>query len=154
MMNNNMGMMSMMKMMNMMNNNMNMMMPMMNNMNNNINVNNNQQPQDLIKRGNVSETYDLYPGQGNKINVVMAASSGLRIVMPTPADVTIKQHIRNYLRKLNLGDGVLKGGLIFLINAQTMDVNSNNPMSSVCKGNASVITVVDVQNVIAASNSL
>ena len=138
-----------------MNNNMNMMMPMMNNMNNNMNANNNnQQPQDLIKRVNASETYDLYPGLGNKINVVMAASSGLRIVMPTPADVTIKQHIRNYLRKLNLGDGVLKGGLIFLINAQTMDVNSNNPMSSVCKGNASVITVVDVQNVIAASNSL
>ena len=80
----------------------------------------------------------------------MCASTGLRIVMNTPPDTPIKTHIRNYLKKVNLLENVLNGGLTFLMNATTIDVNSDEPISSICKGISNVITVIDIQNVIAA----
>ena len=155
-----------MNMMNMMNNNninhINNVIPITpiynNNVNSNSNINNNNanlyQPKDLIQRGNQSITYDAYPGRSpsQRINVVMAASSGLRIVMNAPADTPIRDHIRKYLQKVNLGEGVLNGQLIFLINASTINVNSYDRLDSICVGNANVITVIDAQNVIAAGN--
>ena len=42
---------------------------------------------------------EAYPGQqqSNRINIVMAASSGLKMVMPTPNNTPIRDHIRKYL---------------------------------------------------------
>ena len=153
-------MMNNMNMMNMMNNMMNGMINIINNMansGNNINMNNNnnnQAPDDLIKRGDRSEFVDPYPEQSNsdKINIVMAASTGLRMAMSTPKKTPIRVHIRKYLEKDHLGEWALseKGGLIFLLNATKVNVNSDEPIDSICKGNAPIITVIDAKNLIAA----
>ena len=111
------------------------------------------EPVDAIQRQEKTMNVEAYPGQqrSDRINIVMAASSGLKLVMPTPSNTPIREHIRKYLEKVNLGENILtQNVLIFLINAAKIDVNSFNPIKSICKGNSVVITVIDVKNVIAA----
>ena len=152
--------------MNMLNNNMNIM-----NINNNMNMMNMNMVENII--GNISNInsdnnyiwpknliprvimenaieIDAYPGGNNaeKINIIFASSSGLRILMRTPPNTPIKNFIRKYLEKINLGEEVLNGGLIFLINASQVDVNSDMPINSICVGFSNVITVIDIQYVI------
>ena len=81
----------------------------------------------------------------------MAASTGLKMVMKSPRNTPIRDHIRKYLEKVNLGEEVLNQKvLIFLMNAIQIDVNSSAPISSICKGEQNTITVVDIKNLIAA----
>ncbi len=155
--NNNMNMMNM-NMMNLMNNNMNNMN--MNNFMNNSQNNNgginfyqkSPEPAELIQRGDKTKMVEAYPGlqKSNRLNVVMHASSGLRLVMSTPPETPIRVHIRKYLEKLGLGEGVLEKDLVFLINANKLDVNSLARMDTICQGFQTVILVIDVKNVIAA----
>ena len=154
---NNMNMMNM-NMMNLMNNNMNNMN--MNNFMNNSQNNNgginfyqkSTEPTELIQRGNKTKIVEAYPGlqKSDRLNVVMIASSGLRLVMSTPPETPIRVHIRKYLEKLGLGEGVLEKDLVFLINANKIDINSSDRMDTICQGFQTVITVIDVKNVIAA----
>ena len=119
----------------------------------NINSDNNYiRPKNLIPRVNMENEIeiDAYPGGNNaeKINIIFASSSGLRILMRTPPNTPIKNFIRKYLEKINLGEEVLNGGLIFLINASQVDVNSDMPINSICVGFSNVITVIDILYVI------
>jgi hypothetical protein len=156
-MNNNMNMMNMNLMNNSMNNmnNMNMNNFMNNSQNNNVGINFYQkstEPTELIQRGNKTKIVEAYPGlqKSDRLNVVMIASSGLRLVMSTPPETPIRVHIRKYLEKLGLGEGVLEKDLVFLINATKIDVNSLDRIDTICHGIQTVITVIDVKNVIAA----
>ena len=156
-MNNNMNMMNMNPMNNSMNNmnNMNMNNFMNNSQNNNVGINFYQkspEPAELIQRGDKTKMVEAYPGlqKSNRLNVVMHASSGLRLVMSTPPETPIRVHIRKYLEKLGLGEGVLEKDLVFLINANKLDVNSLARMDTICQGFQTVILVIDVKNVIAA----
>ena len=148
--------MNMMNMMNMMNNNMTnsgQNIPKPNPGQNNPMTNSNNQPEETIKRGDKTMNIDAYPGQQkfNRINILMAASSGLKILMPTPCNTPIREHIRKYLEKVGLHENILSQNiLIFLINAAKIDYNSYAPIQSVCKGNPAVVTVVDLKYVIAA----
>ena len=172
---NNMNMMNNMNKMNMMNNmnNMNMMnnmnnmnnMNMMNNINNMNNYMNNENngnvmknrnsykrepPKELIPRIDRSLRADYYQNSEKKINIVMAASSGLNVTMPTPINISIKQLLRNYIKKLGLGEDVLtKKRIIFLFNATILSDEDNRPVSAFFKNNA-YITVVDSEGVIGA----
>ena len=155
--NNNMNMMNMNLMNNSMNNmnNMNMNNFMNNSQNNNVGINFYQkstEPTELIQRGNKTKIVEAYPGlqKSDRLNVVMIASSGLRLVMSTPPETPIRVHIRKYLEKLGLGEGVLEKDLVFLINATKIDVNSLDRIDTICHGIQTVITVIDVKNVIAA----
>ena len=52
---------------------------------------------------------------------------------------------------MNLGENILTQNiLIFFINAAKIDVNSYDPIKTICKGNSVVITIIDAQNVFAA----
>ena len=161
---NNMNMMNNMNNMNMMNNMNNMnnmnMMNNMNNMNNYMNNENNgkvmknrnsykrEPPKELIPRIDRSLRADYYQNSEKKINIVMAASSGLNVTMPTPINISIKQLLRNYIKKIGLGEDVLtKKGIIFLFNAHILYVYDERPISTIFKNNA-CITVVDAQGLI------
>ena len=158
---NNMNMMNMMNNMNNMNmmnnmNNMNMMnmfnmMKMFMNymlMYNSMKSNNNKRPKEIIPRTDKTLRADYYPISEKKINIVMAASSGLTVTMPTPINISIKQLLRNYIKKLGLGEDVLtKKGIIFLFNAHILYVYDERPISTIFKNDA-CITVVDAQGLI------
>ena len=163
MFNNNMNQMGMAN--NMMNNNIN------NNMNNNMNTNNFRQmmgqmefnrstginssggkepePDSVIPRMSKVLSADFFKGINDKINVVMSASSGLIVTMPTPPNVSIQQLLRNYISKLGLPENVLGNAIIFILNAEVLQINDQRPIGALIKNNAT-ITVVDVQGVIAA----
>ena len=108
-------------------------------------------PQEIIPRTNETMSEDYFKNINNrgKINVVLNASSGLTVILATPPNASVKQLIRNYLKKLGLRKEVLNGGIIFIYNAEVINVNDERPLSSFLK-DTSVIIVVDVQGVIAA----
>ena len=108
-------------------------------------------PPEIIPRLNKTMSEDFFKNDNNrgKINVVLNASSGLAVVLPSPPNITVKKLIRNYLKKLGLREGVLNGGIIFIYNAEVVNVNDERPLSSFFRDQA-VIIVVDVQGVIAA----
>ena len=108
-----------------------------------------EQPKEVIPRLNKVFNADYSGGANNTFNIVMCASSGLIVTMKTPSNITIKQLIRNYLSRLGLGEGVLVNGIIFILNAEVIDVNDLRPVSSIFHNN-STVTVVDVMGVIAA----
>ena len=105
-------------------------------------------PPEVIPRVEQSISADFYQNITNKMNLIMNASSGLTLIMPTPHNTPIKTFLRNYIKKLGLGEGVLGSSIIFLFNAEIIDVNDDKPVSFF-PDNAS-ITVIDVGNVIGA----
>ena len=97
---------------------------------------------------------DLYPENKNsdKINIVMKQSTGLKMIMSTPGDIPIKDIIRKYLEKIQVQEQILYDelGLIFLFQGMKLDINSDKPISSVCKGNINEITVIYGRSLIGA----
>ena len=108
-------------------------------------------PKEIIPRMDKSLIVDYYIkiNKNDKINIIMAATSGFTIVLPTQVNISVKQLIRNYINKLGLGEGVLKDKIVFLFNANLIDINDNKQVNKVFKHN-SRITVIDVYGVIAA----
>ena len=107
------------------------------------------QPQGTLPNYKDTINADFYKNEKGKLNIIMAASTGFVITMPTPPYISIKQLIRNYISKLGLGENVLDGSLVFLFNAAILNVNDETPVSSVFKNNTA-ITVLDVKELIAA----
>ena len=126
--------------------------------NNNINASNDvkanffcggkEPPPEVIPRSDQSISADFYQNIKNKMNLIMSASSGLTLIMPTHPNTPIKVFLRNYIKKLGLGEGVLGHNIIFLFNSEIIDINDDKPVSFF-QDNAS-ITVIDVDNVIGA----
>ena len=108
-------------------------------------------PKEVIPRIDKSISEDYYENINNKdkLNIVFNASSGIRISMPTPPCISIRQIIRNFIQKLGLGEKVLESDIIFIHNAEIIDVNDQRPLSDLFKNN-SIIIVIDVKGVIAA----
>ena len=128
-----------------------------NSFNPNINGNSlgsNEPPKEIIPRSDESFIVDDFKNdnQSKKFNITMKASSGLSIVMPTPPNVPIKTMKRNYIKRLGLDDGVLNGAIIFLFNAKVINYKDDIKLISEFFKNkyCSTITVIDVNNIIAA----
>ena len=83
------------------------------------------------------------------INIHLHASSGLKVIMTVPDDITFKELFRLYVRKIGIGENLLGKEIIFLFNAETINVNDETKITSKLS-NLGVITVVDQNNVIGA----
>ena len=108
-----------------------------------------KKPEDLIPRSKKNESVDFYKNEQFKLNIIMTASSGLIISLPTPPYVTISQLLKNYVKKIGLGEHVLKKDLTFLFNAELIKYNDNRPISAIFQDNMNV-TVVDAKGIIGA----
>ena len=129
-----------------------------NNMNNNTFTQNNdnkgQAPKEQIPRGD--KTINLtneFPNvkKDQLTNVNLFASSGLKVVMKVPYYISFKQLFRLYSKKVGFSETLLGKAIIFLLNAQTLDVNSESQISTKIKSkDFTTITVIDQNNVIGA----
>ena len=88
----------------------------------------------------------------NIINISFTASTGLKLIIATPTNITIKQLIKKYLDRLGLPFENVDNNLTFLFNGGKVDPESNELLSVNFKNNM-VITVFDKAGVIGALNN-
>ena len=88
----------------------------------------------------------------NIINISFTASTGLKLIIATPTNITIKQLIKKYLDRLGLPFEHVDNNLTFLFNGGKVDPESNELLSEKFKNNM-VITVFDKAGVIGALNN-
>ena len=134
----------------------------MNNNFNNINVNdgrNNPQggaPKGVIERvDKVLQINDFKNvNQNSLINVHLHASSGLKVVLKAPNYITVKELLRLYVKKLGLPESFIGTKIIFIYNAITIDLKSQQTLNELFKGGIAgfTLTVIDVDDVIGANS--
>ena len=132
-----------------------------NNMNNNIktgvknsptttNTQNSQEPEALIKRTDDFLTYETDSGSDVR-PILLVASSGLRILIKISKNKTLKELFKTYAAKVGVGENVLGTKIVFLFNAETLQVGSDQKIEEIFTKNILyTVTVVDQNNVIGA----
>lgn len=108
--------------------------------NNAFNMNQNQN--NFMKFGMSSST-DI-------VNVTLIATSGLKVVIPAQKSMPLCQLFKNYVKKVGVPESVIGTKIVFLFNAEKLDVNSTQPISDYFKSFNANITVLDQANIIGA----
>jgi len=108
-------------------------------------------PKEIIPRSFAYKKADFYEGisKKEKINIVIQASSGMTIALPSPPFITIAQLFKNFIKKINLPDSVLGKDITFIYEANILYPFDNRKLFEKFKDN-SLILVVDTQNIISA----
>ena len=104
---------------------------------------------------NEAKTHFAFPGiQGKRIYLNFMTSSGSnKIMMSVPISVTIGQIIYEYARIVNIGPNSVGSAIHFLFNGTKIKKEDfNKTPSNLGMLNVSTILVIDIQNLLAASN--
>ncbi len=123
----------------------------------NMNVNADQnEPKGVIERGDKFIQFTDNLGKTNNnimANIHLIASSGLKVLLNVPKDITMKELFRLYVKKLGISPKHLGKDIIFIYNAETIDINEQKKFSQLVKGSTTMtITVIDQNNVIGANS--
>ena len=108
-------------------------------------------PKDLIPRSNKTLKADNYKNfnSNEKINIIIQASSGMHVILPSPKYITIAELFKNYLKKINLPETVLDKDITFIFEANVLNPFDQTLIGTKFRDN-SLILVIDVQNIISA----
>ena len=119
-----------------------------------------QQPKEVIPRiietrevaqNEITKNFGKVAGNGvNVINITLTATSGLKIVIPAPNNMTFKELFIQYVKKVGIPESVIGTKIVFLFNAEKLDVNSQEPIGKTFKFFNADITVLDQGNIIGA----
>ena len=123
----------------------------------NMNVNADQnEPKGVIEKGDKFIQFTDNLGKTNNnimANIYLIASSGLKVLLNVPEDITMKELFRLYVKKLGISPKHLGKDIIFIYNAETIDTNEQKKFSQLVKGSTTMtITVIDQNNVIGANS--
>lgn len=119
-----------------------------------------QQPKEVIPRiietrevdqKEITKNFGKTAGMGvNIINITLTATSGLKVVIPAPNNMTFKELFIQYVKKVGIPESVIGTKIVFLFNAEKLDVNSQEPINKSFKHFTADITVLDQGNIIGA----
>ena len=115
------------------------------------NVNNNQEPKELLPRNDkVMKDNTLVSNNGNQpiVNIAFDASTGSKVIISAPKNTTIKDLIKQYIKKINISENHIGKDIIFLFNGEKMNPHSEKTLQDFPF--FAVITVFDQNNVIGA----
>ena len=137
-------------------NNMNMNMNNNNSFNNRNNTNKDEPPKELIQRGDKFFQFTgefPFENQTALVNIYLHASSGLKVMLAVPFNITLKELFKLYAKKIGIGESLLGKEIIFLFNALTINVNEEKTLFEYFTHgfNQITITVIDQNNVIGAN---
>ena len=107
--------------------------------------------QQNIQNFNNFNNFNQFGGMGNDIvNITMTATSGLKVVIPAPKTMPLSDLFITYVRKVGVPDDVIGTKIVFLFNAEKLDVKSKEPLSKFFKSANHNVTVLDQGNIIGA----
>lgn len=116
--------------------------------NNQNNGNNANEMKSVLPREIKNERMNFFPDENMK-NIKFDASTGIKVIVNVSKYATIEQAIKEFVKKLGLGENVIDNDLIFLLNGSKMDAHSQDPVITL--PDFASITVFDQNNVIGAS---
>ena len=90
--------------------------------------------------------------QNMMINVILVASSGTRVMISTPNNISLYELFCKYVKRLGIGEGNLGTQIFFIFNCKYLFYKDMRPLYEVFKNveGQPVITVIDFNNVIGA----
>ena len=103
----------------------------------------NQNQKSFMKQYGMSSSTDI-------INVTLAATSGLKVVIPAQKSMSLSQLFKIYVKKVGVPESVIGTKIVFLFNAEKLDHNSQQPITNFFKAFNANITVLDQANIIGA----
>ena len=86
----------------------------------------------------------------NIINVNLTASTGFKVLIKAPKDMTFEELFINFANKASIPESAIGVQVVFLYNAEKLDPKSKSPLSSLIKSNIANITVLDQGGIIGA----
>lgn len=116
--------------------------------NNQNNGNNANEMKSVLPREIKNERMNFFPNENMK-SIKFDASTGIKVIVTVSKYATIEQAIKEFVKKLGLGENVIDNDLIFLLNGSKMDAHSQDPVITL--PDFASITVFDQNNVIGAS---
>ena len=103
----------------------------------------NQNQKSFMKQYGMSSSTDI-------INVTLAATSGLKVVIPAQKSMSLSQLFKIYVKKVGVPESVIGTKIVFLFNAEKLDHTSQQPITNFFKAFNANITVLDQANIIGA----
>ena len=98
-----------------------------------------------------------FPGYiGERINIIFETGTGLKFNFPTPISVSVKDLLRQFIRKVGVSETLLDKKIFFVINGRTIPINETSTCQNFFTANSygSInqvkIIVLDASNVIGA----
>ena len=86
----------------------------------------------------------------NIINVSLTASTGFRVLIKAPKDMTFEELFINFANKASIPVSAIGEQVVFLYNAEKLDPKSKSPLSSLIQASIANITVIDQAGIIGA----
>jgi hypothetical protein len=101
---------------------------------------------------NFSKTViDISPNyQGAKINIFFQNSSGTKVNVLSPSDITVKDLLLNYVLKIGLGENVIDSAIYFLFSGAKLKKNDKRKIYELGILNGTIIIVIDRNSVMGA----
>ena len=83
-----------------------------------------------------------------KKSIVFDCSSGLKVVIAAPKYITLKELFRLYAKKIGIKENHLGNQIVFIYSSKTLDINDNQPISSIRESQPKISVVDTLSNVI------
>ena len=108
-----------------------------------INNNSNDFDSNVLRKGNIT-VIDINPKyQGVKINIFFQNSIGTKINVLSPSDITVKDLLLNYVKKIGLGENVIDSVIYFLFSGAKLKKDDERKIYELGMMNGAIIIVID-----------
>ena len=109
-----------------------------------INNNSNDFDSDKLRKVIKPTVIDINPKyQGVKINIFFQNSIGTKINVLSPSDITVKDLLLNYVKKIGLGENVIDSVIYFLFSGAKLKKDDERKIYELGMMNGAIIIVID-----------
>ena len=109
-----------------------------------INNNSNDFDSDKLRKVIKPTVIDINPKyQGVKINIFFQNSSGTKVNVLSPSDITVKDLLLNYVKKIGLGENVIDSVIYFLFSGAKLKKDDERKIYELGMMNGAIIIVID-----------
>ena len=116
-----------------------------------INNNSNDFDSDKLRKVIKPTVIDINPKyQGVKINIFFQNSIGTKINVLSPSDITVKDLLLNYVKKIGLGENVIDSAIYFLFSGSRLKKDDESKIYELGMMNGAIIIVIDRNALIGA----
>jgi hypothetical protein len=106
---------------------------------------------DVLRKVSKTTIIDINPNYpGVKINIFFQNSSGTKVNVLSPSDITVKDLLLKYVSKLGLGENVIDSAIYFLFSGARLKKDNEKKIYELGMMNGAIIIVIDRNALIGA----
>ena len=106
---------------------------------------------DVLRKVSKTTIIDINPNYpGVKINIFFQNSSGTKVNVLSPSDITVKDLLLKYVSQLGLGENVIDSAIYFLFSGARLKKDNEKKIYELGMMNGAIIIVIDRNALIGA----